>query len=374
MNKISLLLLTLLCPLVTQPAEPARQDPQIYLGADLSFVNEMEDCGGKLREHGRERDAFELFRDHGANIVRVRLWNDATWTKYSNLADVKKTLRRAKAAGMHTLLDFHYSDDWADGDKQIIPAAWENIADVDPLADALYRFTRDTLKSLDGDGLMPDWVQVGNETNGEILGRKDWDKHRPIQWERNAKLFDAGIRAVHDAGAAAKTRPRVMLHIAQPENVEPWFAAAADHGVTDFDLIGISYYAKWSTKTMAELGATIRRLRDQYPQKDVVLVETAYPWTLDYADAMSNLLGEDSLIKGYPATPEGQRRYLVDLTQLVIDNGGIGVVYWEPTWISTRCRTRWGQGSGWENATFFDFHRRNEVLPAIDFMRYPYRR
>jgi arabinogalactan endo-1,4-beta-galactosidase len=105
-----------------------------------------------------------------------------------------------------------------------------------------------------------------------------------------------------------------------------------------------------------------------------VLVETAYPWTLDNTDDMSNVLGEDSLITGYAATPAGQKQYLVDITQTVIDSGGIGVVYWEPAWISTRCRTRWGQGSGWENATFFDFHHHNEVLPAIDFFRHPYRR
>jgi arabinogalactan endo-1,4-beta-galactosidase len=274
---------------------------------------------------------------------------------------------------MQALLDFHYSDDWADGDKQIIPAAWEDIADTGELAQALYRFTYDTLMALDRDGLMPQWVQVGNETNGEILGRKDWDKTRPIVWERNARLFNAGIRAVRDAGARSSIQPRVMLHIAQPENVEPWFAAAAQAGVTDFDLIGISYYAKWSRESIAGLGAVIKRLRERY-RADVIVVETAYPWTLDGADSMNNLLGEDSLIAEYPATPAGQRRYLIDLSQTVIDSGGSGVIYWEPTWISTRCGTRWGSGSGWENATFFDFRQRNELLPGIDFMNYPYRR
>jgi arabinogalactan endo-1,4-beta-galactosidase len=333
----------------------------------------MEDCGGEFREKGKQRDVFEIFSEHGANIVRVRLWNDATWTRYSNLDDVRKTLRRSKASGMQTLLDFHYSDDWADGDKQIIPDAWKNIENVDALAKALYDYTHETLTTLAREGLMPDWVQVGNETNGEILGRKEWDKHRPIQWDRNARLFNAGIRAVRDASKSANASVKVMLHIAQPENVEPWFAAAAKAGVTDFDLIGISYYKKWSTEPISGLAAVIRRLRETYPA-DVVLVETAYPWTLEHADAMSNVLGEDSLIEGYPATPEGQTKYLIDITQTVIDSGGIGTIYWEPAWISTRCSTRWGQGSGWENATFFDFKRRNEVLPAIDFMRHQYRR
>jgi arabinogalactan endo-1,4-beta-galactosidase len=369
---VRVLLLTLLFPCWIQAADSGTK-AELYLGADLSFVNEMEDCGGVFREHGKARDPFELLHEHGANIVRVRLWNDATWTQYSNLDDVRKTLRRSRAAGMHTLLDFHYSDDWADGDKQIIPEAWKNVADVEVLAKALYDFTYTTLTTLSKDGLMPDWVQVGNETNGELLGRKDWPKDRPINWERNAKLFNAGIRAVRDAGKATNSAPRIMLHIAQPENVEPWFAAAAKAGVDDFDLIGISYYAKWSREPIAGLASVIRRLRKTY-SADVVLVETAYPWTLDNTDDMSNVLGEDSLIAGYPATPAGQKQYLVDITQTVIDSGGIGVVYWEPAWISTRCRTRWGQGSGWENATFFDFHHHNEVLPAMDFFGHPYRR
>jgi arabinogalactan endo-1,4-beta-galactosidase len=173
---------------------------------------------------------------------------------------------------------------------------------------------------------------------------------------------------VRDAGGDWTTPPRVMIHIAQPENVEPWFDAATAAGVTDFDIIGISYYRTWSTRSMAELGATIARARAKYG-KDVMVAETAYPWTLDYADTSTNLLGEDSLIAGYPATPEGQAHYLADLTRIVRANDGDGVVYWEPAWVSTKCRTRWGQGSSWENATFFDFHHRNAVLPAIDFPR-----
>lgn len=339
-----------------------------YFGADLSYVNEMEDCGAVYREHGVAKDAFALFREHGANLVRVRLWNDARWTHYSDLADVRKTIGRAKAQGMQVLLDFHYSDDWADGDKQIIPQAWAGIRDTHALAQALYQFTYGTLVELDRAGLMPELVQIGNETNVELLGKDKPARGTPIDWTRNAALLDAGIRAVRAAGAAAAVKPRVMLHIAQPENVEPWFAAAAKAGIRDFDLIGISYYRKWSTRTIAELGATIKRLHRAY-RAGIMVVETAYPWTLASADSMPNLLGEDSLIGGYAATPDGQRRYLHDITRAVLDNGGIGVVYWEPAWVSTPCHTRWGQGSAWENATFFDFRHDNEVLPAIDFMK-----
>jgi arabinogalactan endo-1,4-beta-galactosidase len=343
-----------------------------YLGADLSSANEMDDCGAVFRQNGKAYDLFTLFRGHGANLARIRIWNDPDWTRYSTLADVKKSIRRARAAHMQVLLDFHYSDTWADGDKQIIPKAWVAIKDDGALADALYRYTYDTLTALDAEGLMPDQVQVGNEINQELLGQADW-KGRPINWNRNALLLNAGIKAVRDAGAKSAIHPKVMLHIAQPENVEPWFKAAEAAGVTDFDLIGVSYYAKWSKLSMAEMGATIRRLTQAYPKAEVVLVETAYPWTLDYADQLGNVLGEDALMKGYPATPLGQKQYMIDVTQTVLENGGAGVVYWEPGWVSTGCKTPWGVGSSWENATFFDFHRKNEVLPAIDFLRAPYR-
>ncbi|XWO47437.1 arabinogalactan endo-1,4-beta-galactosidase [[Pseudomonas] boreopolis] len=364
------LLTAVLAALPAWAAEPAKP---LYFGADLSYVNEMEDCGVRYRENGVEKDPFVVFKEHGTNLVRVRLWNDARWTNYSDLTDVKKTIRRAREQGMQVLLDFHYSDDWADGDKQLIPKAWADIDNVDDLARTLYNFTYDTLAALDRSGLMPELVQVGNETNPELMSRVPWNKKSPIDWTRNAKLFNAGIKAVRDAGARAKIQPKVMLHIAQPEHVEPWFADAAKAGVTDFDVIGISYYRKWSTESMPELGATIKRLRGRYPA-DVMVVETAYPWTLESGDELHNLLGEDSLIAGYPATPEGQRRYMIDLTQLVVDNGGNGVVYWEPAWTSNRCKTRWGTGSSWENASFFDFRNGNELLPGIDFAQHDYLR
>jgi arabinogalactan endo-1,4-beta-galactosidase len=162
-----------------------------------------------------------------------------------------------------------------------------------------------------------------------------------------------------------------MLHIAQPENVEPWFEAATRAGIVDYDLIGISYYRKWSTRSIAELGATIARAKARFG-KDALVVETAYPLTNDGADSAPNLLGPDTLIPGYPATPKGQRRYLIDLTQIVVDQGGVGVVYWEPAWVSTPCRTRWGTGSNWENAAWFSLDR-HEALPAFDFLGRKYR-
>ncbi|MEH3034875.1 MAG: arabinogalactan endo-1,4-beta-galactosidase [Sphingomonas adhaesiva] len=362
-------LLTAAALLAATPAlaGPRAPVPPLYLGADLSYVNEMEDCGAVYRSGGKPVDPYALLAKKGGNIVRVRIWNDAKWTKYSDLADVSKTIRRAKAAGMQVLLDFHYSDDWADGDKQIVPAAWAAL-DTPAQAKALYAYTRDVLGRLDAQGLMPEMVQVGNETNPELMA----GPKKAIDWTRNATLFNAGIKAVRDAGKAGRIAPRVMLHIAQPENVERWFDDATAAGVLDYDVIGISYYKKWSTQSMPEMGATLARVKARY-KADVIVVETAYPFTMANADTSPNLLGEDTLVAGYPATPAGQRRYLIDLTQTVVDAGGVGVVYWEPNWVSTRCGTRWGKGSNWENAAWFDY-RRHEALPAFDFLTHDYRR
>lgn len=359
--------------LAAAPAQ-AQSVPRFYFGADLSYVNEMEDCGAEYRVGGQPYDPYTIFAETGHNLVRVRLWNDPDWTSYSNLEDVKETIRRARAEGMQVLLDFHYSDDWADGDKQIVPKAWRPIRDdVQALSRALYDYTFQTLTALEAAGLMPEAVQVGNETNPELMGELGWAE-RPggINWDRNAALLNAGIRAVRDASAESTIKPRVMLHIAQPENVEPWFAAATVHGVTDFDLIGVSYYRKWSSQDLAGLAMTIRRLKDAY-RADVVVVETSYPFTNEGADASPNLLGADTLLDGYPATQAGQLRYMTDITQTVIDNGGSGVVYWEPAWVSTRCSTRWGQGSNWENATFFDWRSGNELTMAGLWAQFNYR-
>lgn len=345
-------------------AAPALADDFVF-GVDLSFANEMNDCGAVYKDGGKTEDVYAIFKHHGTNLVRLRLWVNPGWTKYGTLADVKHSIARAKAQGLKVLLDLHYSDDWADGEKQIVPAAWAGIKNDDVLAQTVHDYTRSVLSELIQVNLAPDMVQVGNETNGEVMmpaATKD-----PIHWARNAKLLNAGIKAVREANPKIK----VMLHIAQPENVEAWFAAATAAGVTDFDLIGISYYSKWSKYNLTGLGAVINRLRYRYPKADVWVVETAYAWTDRWADSSGNLLGSDSALQGYRATEDGQKKFLIDLTQIIVANGGKGVVYWAPDWLSTNCSTRWGKGSNWENATLFDFD--GNTLPAIDYPKADYK-
>ena len=351
---------------VTSPALAQSSTHDLWFGADLSYVNEMQDCGAHYSFDGLT-DPYAIFSRAGTNLVRVRIWVNATWTQYSNLPDVEKTIAAARANGMKVLLDFHYSDDWADGGKQIVPAAWAHLDEYGQVK-ALYDYTLDTLDALKAKGLMPDMVQVGNETNGEILKDKPEEKAH-IDWARNARLFNAGIKAVHDASKDSTIKPLIMLHIAQPENVEPWFDAATKAGVTGYDIIGMSYYSKWSKEDLSGLSETIRRVHAKFG-KDVVVVETGYAFTDAYNDTAPNLLGSDSALKGYPITPEGQAAYMHDLMQDVLDAGGSGVVYWEPAWVSTKCHTRWAQGSDWENAAFFDFH--GKALPALTWAKANY--
>lgn len=344
---------------------------QLYFGADLSYANQMADCHGVYRDSdGQVKDVYTIFKDHGANLVRVRLWTDGNKTGYSNLGDVEKTIRAARDRGMQVLLDFHYADSWADGGKQPIPAAWAGIKDDAKLADTLYQYTYYVMTTLAHQGLMPQMVQVGNEINPEMLQYSSAQfvnggvAIKPkINWKRDALLINAGIRAVRESGKASDIKPLILLQIAQPENVESWFADATTAGVTDYDLIGISYYGyQWSKDDLAQTGETIQRLRKTYPSKDVMLVETAYPWSLDPPGVHSNLSAK-ALMPGYPATPEGQKKFLVDLTRTVLDAGGDGVNYWAPDMVPNSCSTR-NKGS---TTALFNFN--GDVLPGIDFMR-----
>lgn len=354
------------------------QVPGFYYGADLSYANQMEDCGAVFRDGGVPTDVYRIFANHGTNLVRVRLWVDPSWQRtleqppgvkpqYSDLDDVRETIARSRAAGMQVLLDLHYSDIWADPQRQAVPARWRAaMYDTPALADSVYAYTRQVLADLDRDGLMPDMVQVGNEINPGILvhARMNaaYEGLDPIStsWDRQAALLNAGIRAVRESGRAPGRSPRVMLHFAGLDSLAWRFRNLVDHGVKDFDVMGLSYYYAWHGGSLAALGATIRELRAAFPAYDVVAVEAGYPWTDANHDAMPNIIGAADP-EYAPLSPAMQLRYLVDYARTVRAAGGKGVVFWEPAWVSTPCRTPWGQGSGHDHVAFFLPHS-NEFM------------
>lgn len=351
------------CNNTTKSIDPVEAG-DFYRGADLSYVNEVQDCGAiYLNREGRQEDPYAIFKNSGSNLIRLRLWHSPDWTDYSTYEDVERSIQRAKEQNMEVLLDFHYSDTWADPHKQKIPKAWENeIDNTEVLGDSVYNYTYKVLSNLKKKDLLPDIVQVGNEINAMILqgDELEW----PIDWDRNSYLINKGIEAVRDASKNFNKNIGVMLHIAQPENALWWFQQATENNVNDFDWIGLSYYPKWSTYDLNSLPGALDSLVMTYAKK-LMIVETAYPFTLENNDAAGNILGEDALVDGYELSPIGQLNYLNKLKSILKETNSGGLIYWEPAWVSSSCETLWGIGSHWDNATLFDHS--NKATVAMDF-------
>jgi arabinogalactan endo-1,4-beta-galactosidase len=358
----------LLAALFIWTAHLVAQHP-FYYGSDLSYVNEMEDCGAVFSENGQPKDVYQIFKNHKTNLARFRLWHTPsfydtlnTGKRYSDFTDVRKSIGRAKAAGMHVLLDFHLSDFWADPNRQWVPNAWLPVVNNLPaLQDSMYQHIYQTLMQLHAENLLPELVQVGNETNKGILQTEAQNMTWWLDWPRNGALFKRGIQAVRDVEAATGKPIRVALHVADPADAGWLMQGFWSNGVQDFDIIGLSYYWAWHKPvTIAQTGAIITQLRNQYPGKSVMIFETGYIWTNASNDQAPNIISE--VHPNYsPASPANQKKWLTDLTQEVISRGGEGVMYWEPAWVSTSCKTPWGQGSHQEHATFFDFNE--NMLP-----------
>jgi arabinogalactan endo-1,4-beta-galactosidase len=181
-------------------------------------------------------------------------------------------------------------------------------------------------------------------------------------------LFNRGLQAIADFNKKNHQKVETMLHVAQPENAEWWFKDANANTVKNYDWIGLSYYPKWSKYDLNKLESTLKNLKKSYGKK-LMVVETGYPYsTLEY-DKANNILDKDAAIKNYPISPDGQLSFMLDLVKTCKNAGAEGVVYWEPAWISTACKTQWGTGSHWENAAFFDASNSNEALPVFKFFK-----
>ena len=342
-----------------------------YRGNDLSYVNQMEDCGAVFKENGVPKDVYQIFADHGTNLVRVRLWVDPSWQnslvqpegvkpQYSDFEDVKETIARSKAAGMQVLLDFQLSDFWADPGKQLIPSRWLGVAnDLNALKDSVYNYVVKVLTGLNSDSLMPEMVQIGNENNGGILRHTTIDENWNVggsvssSWARHAQLFNSGIQAVRDASNTTSIKPKIALHCAGLKDVNWFFQNLISNGVTDFDIMGFSYYYAWHQRSISELGAAVKSLKNAHPGYEVIALEAGYLWTTRNFDGMGNIITTPDP-QYMPVIPEKQLEYMVDYTRAVMKNGGSGVVFWEPAWVSTPCRTPWGKGSSHDHVVYFE--------------------
>jgi arabinogalactan endo-1,4-beta-galactosidase len=332
-------------------------------GADISFLQEIEDRGGVFREDGNARDPLDILKEHGFNYARLRIWHTPP-AGYCSLDSTLVMAARIKAKGLGLLLDFHYSDTWADPGRQSKPEAWQGLT-FDTLRDSLYRYTRLVIKRLKSRNALPDIVEIGNEItcgmlwdDGRVCGAFD----RPEQWARLASLISAGIAGV-EAALGPDDLVSTAIHLDRGADIAGviWFFDNLPLEAVDFDVIALSYYPWWHG-TLDRVEATLDSVARRY-EKDVIIVETAYPWTLAWCDDTPNIVGrEEQLHTAYPATVDGQSAFLrdlIDIVAVVPASRGRGVFYWAPEYISVP-----GMGSPWENLTLFDFD--GNVLPSVD--------
>ena len=325
-------------------------------GMDVSSVLAEEASGVKYYDFdGNEADLFRVLADNGINYIRVRVWNnpydDAGRGFGGGNCDISTAVeigKRANACGMRLLVDFHYSDFWADPSKQMVPRAWKGM-DIDAKEEALYDYTLDCMRQLKDAGVDVGMVQLGNETNGAMSGEKIW---RDI-----AHLMDAGSRAVRDVYPEAL----IALHFANPEKPDSYRTYASkmayyeQYGLIQYDVFATSYYPYWHG-SLENLSAILTEISETYGKK-VMVMETSYAYTEEDTDFSPNTIGVgDGIVKDYPFTVQGQANCIRNITDTVVNGtpAGIGVCYWEGAWITVGTnskeenREKWERdGSGW---------------------------
>jgi arabinogalactan endo-1,4-beta-galactosidase len=299
-------------------------------GVDVSSVLSLEASGVVFRHaDGTPGDLFAILAESGVTDVRVRVWNDpfdAAGNGYGGGdVDVDRAIeiaKRATDAGLGVLVDFQYSDFWADPAKQQAPKAWAGLT-ADETATKVSEFTRDAVRRLVAAGVELKMVQIGNETNNGVAGVTGWDDM--------AKVFSAGSAAVR----AESPGTLVALHFTNPERAGFYANVAAQlasRGV-EYDVFASSYYPFWHGTT-ANLTSVLAQIADTYGKK-VMVAETSWAYTLEDGDGHGNVIDLPSEATQYPISVQGQANAVRDVVQAVADVGdaGIGVFYWEPAWL-----------------------------------------
>ncbi|MEV5068605.1 glycosyl hydrolase 53 family protein [Microbacterium sp. LMI12-1-1.1] len=335
------------------------------MGVDVSTVLSLEESGVVFRDAaGQPADLFEVLAADGVNSVRVRVWNDpydATGRGYGGGdVDVDRAVEigeRATAAGLDVLVDFHYSDFWADPARQLAPKAWEALTEAETVT-ALHDFTAGALQRFADAGVDVRMVQIGNETNNAIAGHT-----------RSGREIDAQFAALVSAGSAAVREvlpgALVAVHFTNPETAgryATYAAGLASFGV-DYDVFASSYYPYWHG-TVENLTAVLSDIATTYDKK-VMVAETSWAHTLEDGDGYPNVIGAGGITGQYPVSVQGQAWELRDVIAAVAAVGaaGIGVYYWEPAWLPVgpasevdANRVLWEQfGSGWATSAASDY-------------------
>ena len=335
------------------------QSNQFINGVDISMLKQVEDNGGMFYEDGNQIDPIQLFKEKGINTARIKIWHTPS-LNYNNLESVLEIADRANSAGMDLLLDFHYSDTWADPLNQSKPSAWLDLT-FEILCDSIEEYSRHVISKLKNQNTLPKYVQIGNETDCGLLWPDGYvcdEFNNDTQWNKLGALFMHAIDGVNSALDAQDTIG-IISHVSNGGN---WFFNNLIEQGVHINILSISYYPMWHG-TLTDLIQNMDELGNEF-QKPVLVVETAYPFTLQWNDYTNNIIGlETQLLEGYEASEEGQLLFLHDLITLVNENNyGLGICYWAPDWISTD-----QFGSPWENQALFDFNgEANDAITAFD--------
>ncbi len=373
-------------------------------GMDLSTLIEVERCGAKFYDRGAEEDVLAILKSYDVDTVRIRIWNDPyseNGEPYGaggcDRATGLAIAGRATRAGMGVLLDFHYSDFWADPKKQYKPKAWAHMG-LEELKEAVYSYTLDTVSEFLRQGVNLSMVQVGNEVTNGLL----WPEGMVPNYDNIAELLNAGIRAVRQADAqhtgrnaaeaGADPSIRVMVHLdygSDKELYRTWFGEFMKR-CEPFDVIGLSYYPFWH--------GTIQMLKDNMDEvalrfgKDMIVVETSMGYTMEDYQEYEKLSPQErkgyatkqSLVERleYPMTRQGQTAFIRRLMEAIAgvkDGRGKGFVWWEPAWIPVP-GSGWATpasleyihekgpcGNEWANQALFDYD--GSALPALAAIR-----
>lgn len=324
------------------------------MGMDASCVPALEASGVKYYNYdGEEQDVFQTLAEAGVNYIRVRVWNDpfdADGNGYGGgNCDIDNCIeigKRATQYGMKLLVNFHYSDFWADPSKQMVPKAWQGMS-VEEKSEALYQYTKECLEKLKKAGVDVGMVQVGNETNASMCGESKWNNIAP--------LMSAGSKAVREVFPDAL----VAIHFANPEKAENYasYANNLDYYGVDYDVFASSYYPYWHG-TLENLTEVLTKVNEKFGKK-VMVMETSYAYTSEDTDFNGNTISDGgSVTKNYPYTVQGQAASVREIIETVANiPGGIGVCYWEGTWITVGQNSweensaKWEQyGSGWASS------------------------
>ena len=335
---------------VTSDSLYVRQIPELpedfILGMDASSVPSLEAGGVQFYDFdGTEKDVFAILAENGINYIRVRVWVDpfdGSGRGYGggncNLDTAVAIGKRATQYGMKLLVDFHYSDFWADPGKQMVPKAWAGM-EIEDKAAALGAYTTECLETLQKAGVDVGMVQLGNETNGMLCGE--------TIWMNIYKLMDAGSKAVR------KVFPQALIavHFTNPESKDAMltYAKKLSYYQLDYDVFASSYYPYWHG-TLENLAEVLSQVARTYGKK-VMVAETSYAYTPEDTDFFGNTIGEGStFVKNYPFTIQGQANSVADVVETIAKDteNGIGVFYWEGTWISAGGSSREENSARWE--------------------------